>query len=66
VNNCLNQLQLLRLDAEDKVPLESLMLFDQAIKETSMKLNAMGDLQAYAETQMAIGTGLDTKDLFQN
>jgi PAS domain S-box-containing protein len=66
VNNCLNQLQLLRLDAEGKVPLESLVLFDQAIKETSMKLNAMGDLQAYAETQMAIGTGLDTKDLFQN
>jgi PAS domain S-box-containing protein len=66
VNNCLNQLQLLRLDAEDKVPLESLVLFDQAIKETSMKLNAMGDLQAYAEMQMAIGTGLDTKDLFQN
>jgi len=66
VNNCLNQLQLLRLDAEGKVPLEPLVLFDQAIKETSMKLNAMGDLQAYAETQMAIGTGLDTKDLFQN
>jgi hypothetical protein len=66
VNNCLNQLQLLRLDAEGKVPLESLVLFDQAIKETSMKLNAMNDLQAYAETQMVIGTGLDTKDLFQN
>ena len=61
VNNCLNQLQLLRLDAEDKVPLESLMLFDQAIQETSMKLNAMGELQGYAEMQMAIGTGLDTK-----
>ena len=66
VNNCLNQLQLLRLDAEGKVPLEPLVLFDQAIKETSMKLNAMGDLQVDAETQMAIGTGLDTKDLFQN
>ncbi|MCU1220542.1 MAG: domain S-box protein [Candidatus Angelobacter sp.] len=65
VNNCLNQLQLLRLDAEGKVPQESLALFDQAIHETSLKLNAMGDLQAYAEMQMAIGTGLDTKSLFQ-
>ncbi|HEV7676753.1 MAG TPA: PAS domain-containing protein [Candidatus Angelobacter sp.] len=65
VNNCLNQLQLLRLDAEGKVPLESLMLFDQAIQETSIKLNAMGDLQKYAEMKMAIGTGLDTEGLFK-
>jgi hypothetical protein len=50
---------------EGKVPQESLTLFDQAIGETSLKLNAMGDLQAYAEMQMAIGTGLDTKSLFQ-
>jgi len=61
VNNCLNQLQLLRLDAENKVPLESLKFFDQTIQETSAKLNAMGNLQEYAEMQTAIGTGLDTK-----
>jgi hypothetical protein len=51
--------------SEGKVPQESLTLFDQAIHETSLKLNAMGDLQAYAEMQMAVGTGLDTKSLFQ-
>jgi hypothetical protein len=50
---------------EGKVPQESLALFDQAIHETSLKLNAMGDRQAYAEMQMAVGTGLDTKSLFQ-
>jgi hypothetical protein len=37
------------------------MFFDQTIQETSAKLNAMGNLQEYAEMQTAIGTGLDTK-----
>ena len=32
VNNCLNQIQLLRLDAEGLVPEESLVLFDEAIR----------------------------------
>jgi hypothetical protein len=32
VNNCLNQIQLLRLDAESHVPEESLRLFDEAIQ----------------------------------
>lgn len=59
VNNCLNQLQLLRFEAEGHVPTESLTLFDHAIQETAAKLTALGDLQAYAETHLAIGAGLD-------
>jgi hypothetical protein len=59
VNNCLNQLQLLRLDADGYVPAESLTLFDDAIQEISTKLKALGDLQAFAEKQMAIGYFLD-------
>jgi hypothetical protein len=59
VNNCLNQLLLLRLDAEAYVPAESIESFDRAIKDASSRLNALADLEAYAEKQMEIGTGLD-------
>ena len=59
VNNCLNQLQLLRLDAEGHVSEESLALFDAAIQETSEKLKALGDLEAFAEKKMEIGSFLD-------
>jgi K+-sensing histidine kinase KdpD len=59
VNNCLNQLLLLRMDAEGRVSPEALETFDQAIKEASSRLNALADLEAYAEKQMEIGTGLD-------
>lgn len=59
VINCLNQLQVLRLDAEGHVPEESLALFDDAIQQTSSKLKALGDLEAFAEKQMAIGSFLD-------
>ena len=59
VNNCLNQLQLLRLSAEGRVPEESLVLFDRAIHETSAKLRAMADVKAFTEKQMAAGPGLD-------
>jgi len=59
VNNCLNQLQLLRVDAEGLVSEESVRLFDEAIQETSAKLNALGDLEVFAEKGMAVGSGLD-------
>ena len=59
VNNCLNQIQLLRLDAEGLVPEESLVLFDEAIQETSARLKALGDLKMFAEKQMAAGSGVD-------
>ena len=59
VNNCLNQLQLLRMDAEDHVPAESIELFDQAIKNAAAQLKALGDLENYAEKQMEVGPALD-------
>jgi hypothetical protein len=58
-NNCLNQLQLLRMDAEGRVPNESLELFDAAIREAALRLKALADMPAFAETPMAIGPGLD-------
>ncbi len=60
VNNALNQLQCLRLEAEGHVHDASLTLFDEVIHETAAKLNALGDLEAYTEKQMATGSGLDT------
>ena|ERR1700687_3488048 len=59
VNNCLNQLQLVRLDAEGVMPEESLRLFDKTIQETSAKLKVLGDLKVFVEKQMAVGSGLD-------
>jgi signal transduction protein with GAF and PtsI domain len=59
VNNCLNQLQLFRMDAEGRLPDESLRLFDNVLQETSAKLRALGDMETFAEKPMEIGTGLD-------
>jgi hypothetical protein len=63
VNNGLNQLQLLRVEAEGLVLEESLALFDQTIQQTSAKLKALGDLEVFVEKQMAVGSGLDVSGL---
>src|SRR4029434_3845509 len=55
VNNCLNQLQVLRISAEGHVPQESLHLFDEAIHDASAKLRAMADVKTFTEKRMAIG-----------
>ncbi len=59
VNNCLNQLQLLRHAAEGHVPDESVILFDEAIRDASEKLRALGDMEVFAEKRMETGSGLD-------
>jgi hypothetical protein len=59
MNNCLNQLQLLRVDAEGLVPEESLRFFDDAIHETSVQLKTLGNLDVFAEKPMVVGSGLD-------
>jgi len=47
VNNCLNELQLFRLDAEDHgIGQESLILFDGIIRETSAKLKVLAILKS--------------------
>ncbi len=59
VNNCLNQLQLLRLHAEGHVPHESLASFDDAIDTAAAELQALGELKVFAEKAMDIGPGVD-------
>jgi hypothetical protein len=59
VNNNLNQLQLLRLEAEGLVSDETLTLFDKTIQDTAVRLTALGNMDVFAETAMATGPGLD-------
>lgn len=62
VNNFLNGLALFRLEAEDKGALSesSLQTMDSLIRETSAKLNALGELQGTPEKPMAGGAvGID-------
>jgi hypothetical protein len=59
VNNNLNQLQLLRLEAEGHVSDGTLRLFDETIQNTAAELTALGDMKAFAEKPMASGPGLD-------
>ena len=61
VNNCLNQLQVLRFEAEGHVPEASLEAFDEAIRSASAKLRALGNLEVFAEKEMAMGTGLEVE-----
>jgi hypothetical protein len=59
VGNCLTELQLLRMEAEGKVSPEVLELFDHSIRVASERLTAIGNLEAFAEKEMALGAGLD-------
>jgi hypothetical protein len=58
VNNVLNQLQLVRFEAEGRVSDASIRLFDDAIRDTNEKLKELGDLDAYTKAQMSNGIGL--------
>ena len=59
VNNLLNGLQLVHLEAESQLPPDTLMLVDRLIKEAAVKLKALGDLETLNEKEMAIGPGID-------
>jgi hypothetical protein len=59
VNNNLNQLQLLRLEAKGHVSNETLTLFDKALEDTAVQLTALGNMKVFAEKPMATGQGLD-------
>ena len=61
VNNCLNQLQIFRLDADGHVPEDTLRLFDDVVQDTSQQLRALGNIEAFAEKSMEIGLGLDVR-----
>ena len=53
VNNSLNQLQLIRVEAEGHVSQDVLTLFDGTIQETAEKLREPETLKSTLETQMA-------------
>ena len=59
VNNLLNSLQLVHLDAEGQLPAEMLTLVDRMIQEAAVKLKTLGDLETVKEKEMAIGPGID-------
>ena len=58
VNNCLNSLQLFRLEAETVLSPESLALFDHLIQDAATKLRVLGDLDDTPERPMASGVGI--------
>ena len=59
VNNSLNQLQLLRLEAEGHVSDDTLTLFDRTIQDTALQLTALGNLTIFVEKPMGTGPGVD-------
>jgi hypothetical protein len=59
VNNSLNQLQLLRMEADGHVSEETLTIFDATIQDTAAQWNALERMEWFAEKPMAIGSGLD-------
>jgi PAS domain S-box-containing protein len=59
VNNLLNGLQLVHLEAEAAPPAEKQTLVGQVIQEAAVKLKSLGDLETIQEREMAIGLGID-------
>jgi PAS domain S-box-containing protein len=59
VNNFLNNLQLVRFEAEGRLPDEMLTLFDGMIAEAATKLKTLGDLETVREKQMEVGVGIE-------
>jgi HAMP domain-containing protein len=59
VNNFLANMQLIRIEAEDRLPQETLDLFDQLIQDNAAELRLLGELQVVREKEMAVGTGID-------
>lgn len=58
VNNFLASMQLIRLEAEDVLPKETIELFDQLIEDNAAELRLLGDLQVVREKEMAAGLGI--------
>jgi PAS domain S-box-containing protein len=59
VNNLLNGLQLVHLEAEGQMPAEMVTLVDRMIQEAAVKLKTLGDLETVKEKEMATGLGID-------
>jgi hypothetical protein len=59
VNNLLNSLQFVHLEAEAQLPPEMLTLVDRMIQEAAAKLKMLGDLETVKEKEMSMGPGID-------
>jgi hypothetical protein len=59
VNNMLNMLQVVHVEAAGELPPETITLIERLIKEAADKLKALGDLETVTEKDMAIGQGID-------
>lgn len=59
VNNLLQTLQLVHLEAEAELPPDMLTVVNGMIQEAAVKLKALGDLETVTEKQMAIGLGIE-------
>jgi PAS domain S-box-containing protein len=59
VGNALMSLQMFRAQVEGLASQEALLLFDQTVLDTAIKLRALGDLDRVVEIQMAMGPGID-------
>jgi hypothetical protein len=59
VINCLQGLQLFRLEADDCMQEQSLTGLDSLIEDTTNKLRALSNLEHTTEREMAMGTGID-------
>ncbi len=59
VNNFLANMQLIRLEAEGRLPADTLELFDTLIEDNAAELRLLGDLEVVREKEMAVGTGID-------
>jgi hypothetical protein len=59
VNNFLDGLQLVHLEAEDQLPAEMQTMVERMIQEAAAKLKTLADLETVKEKEMAIGPGID-------
>jgi hypothetical protein len=58
-NNGLNCLQLVRHEADGRIPHESIEAFDQTVVDMTENLTALEALEVVVEKQMAIGAGIE-------
>ena len=59
VNNFLANMQLIRLEAEERLPQDTLDLFDRLIDDNAAELRLLGELEVVREKEMAVGTGIE-------
>jgi len=59
VNDLLNSLQLVHVEAESELPAGMPAVVDRIIREASMKLKRLGDLDTVKEKDMVMGPGIE-------